>query len=72
MKSKVLGPLATGLLVGPMAANAVPITLSFTATNFSAGSPYASLSGSFVYEAAGLGATIDSLTSVSLTIGAYS
>lgn len=49
---------------------AVPVNLSFTAI-FDAGAPESSVSGSIVYEAASLGATIDSLTSISLTIDGY-
>jgi len=54
-------------------AQAIPVTLQFTATDFRSwfgtASPYTSISGTIVYEAASLTAPIQSLTSVDLNIG---
>lgn len=76
MNGKVSALVAIGLFSGPIVANALPITLEFTATDFSAlvGSdpaPQDPVSGSIVYEAAFMGATIDSIVSMDLTIAGY-
>lgn len=65
-------PLTLFLVLSVSAAQAVPIKLSFSATGVadSNGNPAPTdpATGVFVYEAASLGSTIDSLTSVSLTL----
>ena len=65
------------LLSLPISAGAVPLRLDFTASNFVIGQgsdpvPEDPISGSIVYEAAGLGATIDALISIDLTIDGHS
>jgi hypothetical protein len=72
MKSKILGLLAVGLLAGPMAAFAVPITMQFTASGFGSGAPTDPVTGQIGWEAASTTATIDSLTSISLVIAGHS
>ena len=64
------------VLLSPMAANAVPITVTFEASGFTDGSgdtnaPVDPVSGMFVYEAADLLSAIDSIISVSLSVGSY-
>jgi PEP-CTERM motif len=51
MKAKILGLLAVGLLAGPMAAVAVPLTWTLNGTFIGGGTA----SGSFVYDADGAG-----------------
>ena len=67
--------LASVFLISPLAANAVPITLDFTVSGFGVSNgnaaPTDPVSGTIVYDAAGLGATINSLTSISLTLNGY-
>ena len=72
MKTKLLGLLAAGLLVAPMAAFAVPITMQFTASGFGSGAPTDPVTGQIVWDAASATATIDSLTSISLVIAGHS
>jgi len=60
------------LLMLPVAtAQAIPIEVSFTATNFGVGAPGSIVSGSVVYDSVSLGTPIDSLTSISLTLNGY-
>ncbi len=65
--------IAAFLLAAPFAANADPITLTFEASGFAdgadTGAPVDPVSGVFVYEAADLLSAIDSIVSVSLSIG---
>lgn len=63
--------VAAFLAMLPFAANADVITLEFTALGFNPGAPTDPVSGTIVYEAAGLTATIDSLISVDLTIAGH-
>jgi MYXO-CTERM domain-containing protein len=52
-------------------AQAVPVTLSFTASGFGAGAPADPISGSFTYDAASINSTINAMQSVSLTIAGH-
>lgn len=57
----------------PVSASAVPITMTFTAAGFTpVGAPDDPVSGVITWEAAGVNATIDMLTSVNLTIAGHS
>ena len=62
------------LLIIPFGtAYSMPITMNFTAYGFVAGgAPEDPISGTFVWEAATVNSTIDTLTSVDLTIDGYS
>jgi len=51
--------------------HAIPIELSFTVAGFPVSAPTDPVTGTIVYEAASLGATVDSLTSISLTLDGY-
>ena len=70
MFRKLIGAIV-GLAMMGMAgtANAIPIEMSFAATDFSGGA--APVSGAFTWDAASTTATIDSLLSVSLTIAGH-
>jgi hypothetical protein len=52
-------------------AQAIPITVSFTASGFGAGAPTDPVTGSIVYDAASTTSNINSLTSVNLTIAGH-
>ena len=66
-----LGAIALFLVVGVVPAQAVPIEVDFTATNFSSGAPTDPVTGTIIYQAASTTADIVSLTSINLTIGGY-
>lgn len=73
-KRSLLGLALLGLVA--TSAQAVLVTASFTANSFSpiggsAAPPTDPVSGSITYDAASLGATIDSLVSISLTIDGH-
>lgn len=73
-KLKLLGLALLGFAA--TSAKAVLVTASFTATGFAplgggVAPPADPVSGSFTYNAASLGATIDSLVSISLTIDGH-
>ncbi len=80
MKMKMMGMAVLGLILvlGALPAHAVPITLEFTATGFtdvfptSLPAPTDPVSGTIVYEAASTTASIDSLTSINMTIDGHS
>jgi len=50
---------------------AIPVTVSFEATGFGAGAPTDPVIGTIVYDAASTTSNINSLTSISLTIGSH-
>lgn len=73
-KSTYLALLA--VLLAPMAADAEAITVNFRASGFQdnrgdSSAPADSVSGTIVYEAANLLSPIDSIVSVSLSVGSY-
>ncbi len=72
MKKLVIIGILMVLLI-PCWAQAIPITVQFTASGFSNGSvpPAGTVTGTIVYEAASTTANIDSLTSISLTIASH-
>lgn len=68
-KSRLIAVL---VLMAPLGfAHAIPVTVQFTATGFAATAPESSVSGTLVFEGAGVNSTIDSLTSLNLTIGGH-
>jgi len=80
MKTKLMGlsVLVLVLTIGVPPVQAVPITLEFTASGFtdvfptSLPAPTDPVSGTIVYEAASTTASIDSLTSINMTIDGHS
>lgn len=74
MLSKMISTLFLALIILAFSftsAWALPFNLSFTADNFDVTSPFDSISGSFVYDAASSTSTIDSIISIDLTIGTH-
>ena len=66
-----LAAVAACCLFAASAAHAIPITVSFTASGFGPGAPTDPVSGTIVYDAASVTGNINSLTSVSLSIGGH-
>lgn len=62
--------LATLIALAP-AARADVVTMSFSAGDFSSGSPVSSVSGQIVWTAASLSAPIDALVSIDLTVAGH-
>jgi len=71
-----LGVIASLALFAATAAHANPFSLTFTATDFvpvfpSTPAPNDPVSGALTYDAASMNSPVDSLTAISLTIGAH-
>jgi hypothetical protein len=71
-----LWPIAAFSFFQAMVAHAIPITLTFTATDFvplvgSSPAPDDPVSGAVIYEAASVNSPINSLTAISLTISGH-
>ena len=68
----ILGAIASFLAVGVVPAQAVPIKVDFTATNFTpSGAPTDPVTGTIIYDSASPTANVNSLTSINLTIGTF-
>jgi hypothetical protein len=73
LRSRILGFACLAIfMIAPLSvAQAVPIQLTFTASGFGIGAPDDSIPGTILWDAASVSSTINSLTSISLTISGH-